>query len=152
MTIGIRAAVNASFVQLLPQRAEIGNRAFRAAVLNAAIAEHGISVASAATHYNHAFKQVKAANPELVEGLGRADDKKGGRKPKVKSDTVAVVEAAAAVALFNVVKAKDGTVVLAGVDQDTAEALVAKAASAKKAKLVITNVVTEVVEPEAVAA
>ena len=84
MDKGIRPACNAKFLELLPTRATIGNTAFRKNVMFHVIEEFGITLASAATHYNHAFQECKKANPELVEGLGRADDKKGGRKPKAK--------------------------------------------------------------------
>ncbi len=82
MDKGIRPACNAKFVELLPTRAEVGNTGFRKNVICYVMEEFGTTLASAATHYNHAFQAVKAANPELVAGLGRADDKKGGRKPK----------------------------------------------------------------------
>ena len=91
MDKGIRPACNAKFAELLPTRAEVGNTAFRKNVMFYVMEEFGITLASAATHYNHAFQAVKAANPELVAGLGRADDKKGGRKPKA----VVVAEAVA---------------------------------------------------------
>src|ERR1700747_3249780 len=83
MDKGIRPACNAKFAELLPQRAEMGNTAFRKAVMAFIVEENSISIASAATHYTHSFKEVKKSNPELVEGLGRPEDKKGGRKPKV---------------------------------------------------------------------
>ena len=91
MDKGIRPACNAKFAELLPTRAEVGNTAFRKNVMFYVMEEFGITLASAATHYNHAFQAVKTANPELVAGLGRADDKKGGRKPKA----VVVAEAIA---------------------------------------------------------
>jgi hypothetical protein len=59
-----------------------GNTAFRKEVMGKLMEEFGITLASAATHYNEAFKLVKEATPELVSGLGRPEDKKGGRKPK----------------------------------------------------------------------
>lgn len=59
-----------------------GNTEFRKEVMCKLMEEFGCSLASAATHYNEAFKLVKEATPELVAGLGRAEDKKGGRKPK----------------------------------------------------------------------
>lgn len=83
MTKGIRAFTNEIFVKDLPQRAEIGNTEFRKGVINQVVMAFGITVASASTHYNHALKMVRATSPELVEGLGRPEDKKGGRKPKV---------------------------------------------------------------------
>lgn len=79
MTKGIRAYTNAKFVKTLPQLAELGNAGFRRKVIEAVVKKFGITVNSAATHYNHAFKVVKAENPESVAGLGRPEDKKGGR-------------------------------------------------------------------------
>ena len=84
MDKGIRPACNRKFAELLPTRAAVGNTAFRKNVMFYVMEEFGITLASAATHYNHAFQECRKATPELVEGLGRADDKKGGRKPKAK--------------------------------------------------------------------
>lgn len=85
MTKGIREFVNETFAALLPSRptpaTREGNTAFRKAVMQKAMEQFGISLASAATHYNHTLKFVKETDPTLVEGLGREDDKKGGRKP-----------------------------------------------------------------------
>lgn len=61
-----------------------GNTEFRKEVMCKLMEEFGCSLASAATHYNEAFKLVKGATPELVSGLGRPEDKKGGRKPKAQ--------------------------------------------------------------------
>lgn len=118
----IRAYSNAKFAELLPTRAEVGNTKFRAAVMQAIVAEHGCSVASAATHYNFSFKEMKANSPELVKGLGRAEDKKGGRKVSHPVD---------------VIKVKDGSIVATGLSKAAAEALVAKAEQSRKAKLAI---------------
>lgn len=138
MDKGIRVNVNAKFVELLPQRAELGNTAFRAAVIRYAMDEFDITLASAATHYNHAFKEAKKV-PELaetLEGLGRAEDKKGGRKPKVRVETTAVAEYAEVEQTeFTVRKKSDGTVVAEGLSFDNARSLVARAAAQKKSKL-----------------
>lgn len=133
MDKGIRVNVNNKFVELLPQRAELGNKRFRAEVIAYAMDEFGITLASAATHYNHAFKVAKAANPASVEGLGRPEDKKGGRKRKV----VAVAETAAPAeqTVFTVKRKNDGAVVAENMSFDDATALVAKAKAAKKAAL-----------------
>jgi len=134
MDRGIRVNVNHKFVELLPTRAEVGNTVFRANVIAYAMSEFGITLASAATHYNHAFKTVRAAQPELVADLGRAEDKKGGRKPKAKT-----VQADPVVELqqteFTVKRKSDGTVVAEGLSFEAATALVAKAKSAKKSSL-----------------
>jgi hypothetical protein len=112
MTKGIREYVNARFVKLLPKLAELGNAGFRRKVMEDTVAKFEISVASAATHYNHAFKVTKLADPASVEGLGRADDKKGGRPP---------------LTVVNVVNARSGKVVAEGVSQGKARDLIAAA-------------------------
>lgn len=134
MDKGIRVNVNNKFVELLPQRAELGNKRFRAEVIAFAMDEFGISLASAATHYNHAFKVAKVADPVSVEGLGRPEDKKGGRKPKV---TLVVTEVAAAPVQteFTVKRKSDGAVIADTLSFEAATALVAKAKAAKKATL-----------------
>lgn len=130
MTKGIREHVNEKFASLLPQRAEIGNTAFRKAVMQDAMTVFGISLASAATHYNHTLKTVREADPTLVEGLGRPEDKKGGRKPihtvqviKVKTgepvgDRMSVAKAQALV----LASQEKGKVKLAIKDETPAEA------------------------------
>jgi hypothetical protein len=146
MDKGIRPACNAKFAELLPQRAELGNTEFRRAVMTYLVEEFGCSEASAATHYNHSFKAVKALTPELVEGLGRPEDKKGGRKKKgqlaldlepVSVTTEQEAVAAAEPTLYTVVKAKDKTTVATGLTQEQADALIARATAQKKAKLEI---------------
>jgi hypothetical protein len=84
MDKGIRPACNAKFVELNEQRRRglMGNTVFRKSVIAYIMEEFSTTLASAATHYNHAFKTVKGLNSELVDGLGRAEDKKGGRKSK----------------------------------------------------------------------
>jgi hypothetical protein len=86
MDKGIRPYCNAKFVELnnLRNRGELTNTQFRKSVMADCMEAFGITLASAATHYNHAFKTVKELNAELVSGLGRPEDKKGGRKPKAK--------------------------------------------------------------------
>lgn len=181
MDKGIRPYCNAKFVELnnLRNRGELTNTQFRKNVIADVMQQFGITLASAATHYNHAFKTVKALNSELVSGLGRAEDKKGGRKPKAKA--VAVTPDSTTVgdvlqsnllgngdemtgmaetpvtatllsegikentsthtvtvnppATFSVRKVSDGTVVCSDLSLEAANALIEKAARAKKAKL-----------------
>jgi len=157
MDKGIRNLVNHKFAELLPQRAELGNTKFRKTIMAFAMDECSITLASASTHYNHAFKECKKSNPELVLGLGRADDKKGGRKPKaavtcVMADpyffpTEAAVEATAPAAVeevavveeaaprYAVKRVKDGVYVGTDMEKAAADELVAKAVKGKKAKL-----------------
>lgn len=136
MTKGIREFTNQTFARTLPQLAELGNTEFRREVMAQTILAFNISEASAATHYNHALKLARAANPDAVAGLGRPEDKKGGRKP---------------VHTVDVIKVKTGEVVAAGVSKAKAELLIARAANAKKAKLAIKEVAAAIVA-EAVAA
>jgi len=180
MDKGIRPFCNAEFLAKLPTRVNSreGNTAFRKAVISRCMEEFGITLASAATHYNHAFiaarEQAKTdANlATLLEGLGRPEDKKGGRKPKPKAEatpaateeslTVSDVassnllgngdemtgteepatepaaetpQEAAPVVKYVVRKVSDGTVVCEDLSEGEADALIAKAAAAKKAKL-----------------
>ena len=137
---GIRVNVNHKFAELLPQREALGNTRFRAEVIGYAMEEFGITLASAATHYNHAFKLVKANNPELVVGLGRPEDKKGGRKKKVVAEASTEVAAeqefnAPEQTEFNVLRKSDGCVIAEKVSFEQAQALINKAKAAKKSTL-----------------
>lgn len=177
MDKGIRPYCNAKFVELnnLRNRGELTNTQFRKNVIADVMEQFGITLASAATHYNHAFKTVKELNAELVSGLGRAEDKKGGRKPKAKVDATPASATMADVLLSNILQARkgnegdsvegetaqavetpaaevkaeepapavtysvrkvsDGTVVCSELSLEAANALIDKAAKAKKAKL-----------------
>lgn len=126
MTQGIREFTNNTFKATLPQLPEIGNIAFRREVMNLTIMAFGISVASAATHYNHALKLAKVEMPDAVKGLGRDESKKGGRKP---------------IHAVDVIKVKTGEVVATGLSKAKAELLIEKAAASKKPKLAIKVVV-----------
>ena len=144
MTKGIRSATIAAFIAALPQRATLGNTGFRKSVMSTIMEAHGITLASAATHYNHALKLQRETAPETVLGLGRPEDKKGGRKPKVVATTEVPAETAAPVVqLVNVVKAKDGSVVAVGLTVEAANELIEKAAAAKKSKLAIAEPAAE---------
>ena len=131
---GIRVNVNHKFVEMLPQRNEMGNTAFRKAVICYAMDEFGITLASAATHYNHAFKEARKieALAPMLEGLGRPEDKKGGRKPKARAEAVAEV---AEQTEFSVYKKSTGELIAEKLNFEAATALVAKAKAAKKAAL-----------------
>lgn len=90
MDKGIRSFARTLFVEQNEQRrkglaftGDKGNTAFRKHVMGTLMEQFGITLASAATHYNDAFQLVKAATPELVSGLGRPEGKNnGGRKKK----------------------------------------------------------------------
>lgn len=128
MTKGVREFTNNLFINTLPQLAELGNAGFRREIIAQTIMAFECTVASAATHYNHALKMVRASDPNAVKGLGRPEDKKGGRK---------------LIHSVDVIKTKTGEVVAAGVSRSVAESLIAKAAAAHKAKLEIKVVVIE---------
>lgn len=159
MDKGIRSGVNFKFNDLLPQLTALGGKTFRRTILDWTVEEYGCTMAAASTHYNYAFQACKKASPELVAGLGRADDKNnGGRKkkavevaapagtlistgikPNTSTHTVSINPAAEAPTEqqteFTVKIKKTGAVVAAGLSFEDARALVAKAAAAKKAKL-----------------
>lgn len=122
MTKGIREYTNARFMKLLPQLGELGGTAFRAKVMEGAVTKFDITPASAATHYNHALKMQRLADPKSVEGLGRPEGKKGGRP---------VLHA------VDVIKVKTGEVVATGVSRGAAEMMIATAAAKRRGKLVI---------------
>jgi hypothetical protein len=128
MSKGIRPFVNASFAKHLVNLAELGNTGFRRAVMQETMQEFNISALTAATHYNFSLKQQRANNPASVIGVGRPENKKGGRK---------VIHG------VTVVKAKTGEVVAEGVSSATAQTMIATAVSKKKAKLMILTAVSE---------
>jgi hypothetical protein len=116
---GIRLEAKREFARLLPTRVNTrdGNRNFRAAVNTHLMESFGCTLAAAATHYNHAFIEARKAAAEpgnealqaLLEGLGRPEDKKGGRKPKAKAAAEAPQEVMEETpTLFLVKKAKGG--------------------------------------------
>jgi len=99
MSKGIRQAALATFIELAPQRVNgslgsiehtvsPGNVAFRKMVCNKIEAQFNTSHKSACSAYNWAKVECTKLHPELVVSLGRAEDKKGGRKPKAKADPV----------------------------------------------------------------
>jgi hypothetical protein len=99
MDKGIRPACNAKFLELLPTRQNTreGNTAFRKSVIAFVMEQYGATLASAATHYNHAFiaaREAAKTNETLAAqllGLGRAEDKKGGRKKVIKPTAPSVI-------------------------------------------------------------
>ena len=113
MDKGIRAFANQYFVEQNEFRRKgekftgpKGNTAFRKDVMCKLMEEFGCTQASAATHYNEALKLVRDAAPELVAGLGRPEDKKGGRKKKeVAAAPVAQIETVRDAVLQNMLAA-----------------------------------------------
>lgn len=119
MDKGIRQEAKRKFAELLPTRVNTrdGNRNFRASVNTHLMESFDCTLAAAATHYNHAFIEARkaAAQPgneallALLEGLGRPEDKKGGRKPKAKPEAAQPQEVMEETpTLFLVKKAKGG--------------------------------------------
>lgn len=120
MTKGIRSFTNTTFANTLPQLGDLGAIAFRREVMAQVVMAFEITVASAATHYNHALKTMRAADPESVKTLGRSEDKKGGRKP---------------VHTVDVIKVKTGELVASGLSKAKAELLISKAKASRKPAL-----------------
>lgn len=149
MAKGIRTAVNHTFLLLSAKRLagefgdissgtlSEGNKAFRKEVMCFAIDTFGINIASAATAYNHAFKNASKIAPELVVGLGRSEDKKGGRKPGIKNASNTTVEEVIEVKTYTVARKKDGVIQGTDLTLEAAQAMVDKAFKGKKAALVI---------------
>ncbi len=100
------------------------NTAFRKAVMAKLMEEFGVTLASAATHYNEALIETRKKTPEAVLGLGRPDDKKGGRKKK--EDAAPAADAAA----LNTSDAPDSLVLPATLQLDAPAANDAPAAEA----------------------
>lgn len=147
MSKGIRPAVNAKFMELSPKRLAgefgpidtplaAGNTKFRRTIMDYAMEQFSITNAAAATAYNTARIKCAETNPELVVGLGRPEDKKGGRKKKLPG-----VEKAAEVIQqrFTVRRVRDKEVVGVFYSIQDAEARVAKNVTAKKVKLEVVS-------------
>jgi hypothetical protein len=127
MTQGIRTFVSATFTNMLKHRAKLGNTEFRRAVMNAAIEEFGITIASAATHYNYALKLAKQETLDQVEGLGRDPSKNnGGPKPLYP---------------VSVIKSRSREIVAEGLSRAKAQQMVDESVGQGKPKL-------EIYEPE----
>jgi len=134
---GIRDFVSDMFLTNLPafQAGELTGTQFRRKVMDAAVNQFQISVASASTQYNFALKSQRENDPESVAGLGRSEDKKGGRKP---------------IHVVTVIKVKDGSVVATGISKEKANLMITVANNTKgKAKLKLQE---PEVTPEAVTA
>jgi hypothetical protein len=112
MDKGIRPACNAKFLELLPQRATLGNTEFRRAVMNSIMEDFG-------------------CRPE--------EKNNGGRKKKEEQSSDVVVNDLDPMPeeqlLFTVKKKGDGSVVAEGLTLEDARELCNKAKIAKKAAL-----------------
>lgn len=94
---GVRPAARALFVERLPQRVNTraGNTEFRKGIIAKLMDDFVITLPSGSTAYNDAFinaRTLALTNPVLagqLVGLGRPEDKKGGRKPKAKVEAPA---------------------------------------------------------------
>ena len=136
MDKGIRVNARNKFIEMMPQRAAMGNTPFRKGIIAYLMEEFKITLSSAATHYNDAFKEARKV-PELAAqllDLGRPADKKGGRKPKAKVEEVAGTTVPEQTE-FTVKKKSDGSIVAEKLSFEAAQELIAKAKSAKKAAL-----------------
>lgn len=141
----IRTAVNTKFLELLPQLQTIGGKALRRTVLDWSVETLKITMAAAATHYNHAFQRIKDSEPELVAGLGRPDDKNnGGRRKKTELTAKEVLSKPAdeltpdlgePQQVFAVKRKSDDVMVAEGLSFKDAKSLIEKNAAQKKAKL-----------------
>ena len=89
MDKGIRPYACRTFIETIPQLQQLGNRGFRKTVMEGIKEAFGLTELQASTHYNYAFKEARKTHADQLIGLGRPEDKKGGRKRK------AVAEAAA---------------------------------------------------------
>jgi hypothetical protein len=147
MDKGIRQECNRKFLELLPTRenTRIGNAKFRASVIGHVMEAFGATLAAAATHYNHAFIQAKAmlVDPKVddetkaklttqLEGLGRPEDKKGGRKKKVveaaalelsDEEKAAALEIAQQQTIFSVKEKNGGALIAEGLSLEEAKAM-----------------------------
>jgi hypothetical protein len=168
MDKSIRSYAKTRFLELTPERAGSADRkvnlTWRKKLLVELMEKFTCTIAAASTHYNEAFKAAKALSlqpgqetlaAQLV-GLGRPEDKKGGRKKKVQgpaaeqTDTpvapaieqteeqkaaLAADAAQQAVMLYSVFRKKDDELIASGLTRDQADALIDKARVAKKAAL-----------------
>jgi hypothetical protein len=124
MTTGIREFCNVKFAEHLPafQAGTMDGTAFRAAVMKAVVEQFTISVASAATHYNHSLKQQRIADARSVHNLGRPEGKKGGRN---------------LVHPVTLIKARTGEVVQENISRGRAQLAITMAERRNKTKLAI---------------
>lgn len=129
-----RTVANTMFLQRLPQRATLGDKAFRKGIILDLVEQTGCTIAAASTHYNHAFQRVKESEPELVKGLGRPEGKNnGGRKKKAipvqapasPVDDNLTPDTGEPQTLFKVCKKKDSSVVAEGLTLEAAKEMVA---------------------------
>ena len=67
------------------------NRKFRAEVTLTLCEQFSINIASSASHYNYAKHRAENEKPAWCVSLGRAEDKKGGRKKKIVTPAPSVV-------------------------------------------------------------
>jgi hypothetical protein len=110
----IKATVEAIFHKHSAQRlsGEMSNTEFRTTVCTELMSHfEGMTLICAKTHYNNVKSRLEAANDPLVEGLGRAAEKRGGRPTGKKSGTF-------------VLNLPDGTVYQANLKRADADAII----------------------------
>jgi hypothetical protein len=161
----IRSFACQRFLELTPTRAGSADRkvntTFRKTITSELMEKFGTTLASAATHYNHAFiearKLAQQAGQETLAaalvGLGRPEDKKGGRKKKVPGPAAELPQgtdvaltpeqqqeladdtAKEAAKLYSVYRKKDDELIASDLTREQADELIDKARAAKKAAL-----------------
>ncbi len=156
MDKGIRPAARNYFVEqnelrrrgAEPYTGPKADTVFRKNVMAWLMDQFGCTLASAATHYNEALKTVREATPELVAGLGRPEDKKGGRKPKLKPVAAAVAsQQEDSLTVGDVLSSS----ILAGEQEEDTQELTAAEVMGKKAPAPVDNELTpDLGEPQTV--
>lgn len=157
---GIRQYARRRFLELLPTRVNDrnGNIKFRGTLNSELMEQFGITLASAATHYNDAKHEAQKLAAEklaagddtlskLLEGLGRPPEKNnGGRKKKVVETPAAEVVTGqpeepqaqeTPPAKIKVLKNKDQSLVAEFDTKEEAEAYIAANSGQFKPKLII---------------
>lgn len=138
---GIRQYARRRFLELLPTRVNDrnGNIKFRGTINSELMEQFGITLASAATHYNDAkhnaalLAKTDETIAKLLEGLGRPPEKNnGGRKKKVVETPATngartpeeLTPEGGEQTVFTVCKKKDNSVVAEGLSFEEAKAMV----------------------------
>jgi len=114
MTKGIRSFTEKQFTKLLPRVDYLGPTLFRRRVMEKAMNQFDISIASAATAYNFVLRKVRETDPAAVAMLGRQ-----------AADIAVPTKTAVSPNLVTLVKTKGGEVVMNGVSPKDAAKVVA---------------------------
>lgn len=114
MTKGIRSFTEKQFTKLLPRADYLGPTLFRRRVMEKAMNQFDISIASAATAYNFVLRKVRETDPEAVAMLGRQ-----------AADIAVPAKTAVSPTLVTLVKTKGGEVVMNGITKTDAKRVIA---------------------------